>query len=285
MKTKSLFQYPLIFIMVLLSIGCSSTNYIEIESKNYDTRVKYIVLHFTSEDINESLRLLTANSSRSVSSHYLISDRQQSQNSSKPKVYKLVDEEFRAWHAGSSFWDGERGINDNSIGIEIVNESKCSVPVVYLENYSDINTKCKFEIYPEEQIEELIKLIKSIKKRHPKIKSKNIIGHSDIAPKRKIDPGPLFPWKQLFDVGIGAWYSDEIYQSFLRNFSDKMPTVKEVQEQLFRYGYDIKISGYEDKQSRDNVRAFQLHFRPSKYDGYIDAETAAIIFSLNKIYK
>tara|TARA_B100000963_G_scaffold360329_1_gene390764 strand:- start:1104 stop:1958 length:855 start_codon:yes stop_codon:yes gene_type:complete len=284
MSTIKLFHFIKIFFLIITVISCSNTRFINVKSENYDTRIKYIILHFTSEDFNESIRLLTTRSARPVSSHYLISNKNLNQNDIKTNIYQLVDEKYRAWHAGVSYWNGERGLNDISIGIEIVNQSRCSQSISVLKSYSKLLEKCIFEDYPKEQIDKVIYLINDIVSRNPRIKSKNIIGHSDIAPDRKIDPGPLFPWKKLYENGIGAWYEDNDFNYYFDQFSNNMPTTKIVQSELLDYGYDIELTGVADKQTSEVVRAFQLHFRPQKFDGVIDRETAAIIFALNNKY-
>ena len=119
----------------------------------------------------------------------------------------------------------------------------------------------------------------------PNIKPNNIVGHSDIAPDRKIDPGPFFPWFKLYERGFGAWYEASDYEYFLNKFNNELPNIMKLQEALANYGYEIEATGVEDKQSKNAVRAFQLHFRPNKYDGLFDKETAAIIYALNKKYK
>ena len=110
------------------------------------------------------------------------------------------------------------------------------------------------------------------------------MAHSDIAPKRKLDPGPLFPWEELAISGIGAWYNNNDYRLYYDEFNENMPRLKFLQERLRDFGYKIDITGSNDKQSIAAVRAFQLHFRPKNYDGYFDAETSAILFSLLKKY-
>ena len=100
------------FLLTIILVSCSGTKFINVESENYDTRVKYLVLHFTSEGFDESMRLLTTESSRPVSAHYLISNETYKGNNSKDGIYQLVEEKYRAWHAGISYWNGERGIND-----------------------------------------------------------------------------------------------------------------------------------------------------------------------------
>ena len=273
MYLKKDFLYLLIFIFL---IGCSSNNYIIVDSENYDSRVKYLVIHYTSEGLEDSINLLTTKTNHPVSSHYLIAEDAQ--------IYQLVSETKRAWHAGKSFWRGERGLNDSSIGIEIVNKSGCMMPMERLITFYEILEYCNFVEYPKVQINQLIKLSKEIIARHPRIKPYNIVAHSDIAPTRKIDPGPLFPWKDLADQGVGAWYDQIDYISFQEIFSKKLPDLKLLQKKLRKLGYEIEPTGANDFQSISAIRSFQLHFRPKKYDGFFDVETAAILYALLKKY-
>ena len=264
-----------LFFFIILS-GCTSNKYTFIESENFDSRVKYLVIHFTSENLQDSIQLLTKKTNYPVSSHYLIGE--------NAKTYKLVNETNRAWHAGASYWQGERGLNDSSIGIEIVNDSGCNVPIYKPDNIIDLSQNCKFLEYPKNQIKQVIKLSKEIISRHPRIKPYNVVAHSDIAPTRKIDPGPLFPWRELAAAGVGAWYDSEDYNAYLSIFKNELPDLVVLQKDLKRFGYDIEISGVNDFQSITAVRAFQLHFRPSKYDGYFDAETTSALYALLKKY-
>ena len=273
MYLKKDFLYLLIFIFL---IGCSSNNYIIVDSENYDSRVKYLVIHYTSEGLEDSIDLLTTKKDHPVSAHYLIAE--------DAKIYQLVSETKRAWHAGKSFWRGERGLNDSSIGIEIVNKSGCMMPMERLITFYEILEYCNFVEYPKVQINQLIKLSKEIIARHPRIKPYNIVAHSDIAPTRKIDPGPLFPWKDLADQGVGAWYDQIDYISFQEIFSKKLPDLKLLQKKLRKLGYEIEPTGANDFQSISAIRSFQLHFRPKKYDGFFDVETAAILYALLKKY-
>ena len=273
MYLKKDFLYLLIFIFL---IGCSSNNYIIVDSENYDSRVKYLVIHYTSESLEDSINLLTTKKDHPVSAHYLIAE--------DAKIYQLVSETKRAWHAGKSFWRGERGLNDSSIGIEIVNKSGCMMPMERLITFYEILEYCNFVEYPKVQINQLIKLSKEIIARHPRIKPYNIVAHSDIAPTRKIDPGPLFPWKDLADQGVGAWYDQIDYISFQEIFSKELPNLKLLQEKLRKLGYEIEPTGANDFQSISAIRSFQLHFRPKKYDGFFDVETAAILYALLKKY-
>ena len=272
-------------ILVLFLVSCSNA-VINNKSENYDSRVRFLIIHYTSENFAESLRLLTQRTDRPVSAHYLIPESNDvTYKKNNLRIYQLVDENNRAWHAGLSYWDGERGLNDNSIGIEIVNTSGCDKSINQLDRFEDLQASCNFKEFDGGQIDLVVNLLQGIIERHPNIKPKNIVGHSDIAPDRKIDPGPFFPWFKLYERGFGAWYEASDYEYFLNKFNNELPNIMKLQEALANYGYEIEATGVEDKQSKNAVRAFQLHFRPNKYDGLFDKETAAIIYALNKKYK
>ena len=108
---------------------------------------------------------------------------------------------------------------------------------------------------------------------------------SDIAPSRKVDPGPLFPWRQLYEAGFGIWYEESDVGQFREIFDARLPTVDELQKEISVLGYPIQLSGAEDLQSQMVVRSFQMRFRSDKYDGFFDAETAAILYALTKKYR
>ena len=152
------------------------------KSLNFDLRKKkisFLIFHYTeTRDLAKAIKLLT-DKKRRVSCHYIID--------TNGKIYNLVDEKKRAWHAGESMWKKSKDINSRSIGIEIVYPGEISG-----------------KKYKKEQIESLIKLSSSLKKKY-KIFNKNILGHSDIAPNRKIDPGIYFPWEALSKNSIGLW--------------------------------------------------------------------------------
>jgi N-acetylmuramoyl-L-alanine amidase len=186
-------------------------------------------------------------------------------------VYKLMDENQRAWHAGESQWQGRTWLNSSSIGIEIVNPG-----------YKDTSTGRLWYPYSEAQIESLITLLKDISKRNG-ISPRHIIGHSDIAPLRKLDPGPLFPWKRLAAEGLGLWPNEQgvARQQAIFN-SNPLPEIGWFQAQLARLGYDTPQTGELDVATRHVLAAFQMHYRPARFDGTPDAQTAALLLVLNQ---
>lgn len=227
-----------------------------VQAKSQNSRVDFVVLHYTSASNEASLKIL---SQRNVSSHYLITDEP------RPRVYLLVDENRRAWHAGVSQWYGRTDMNSGSIGIEIVNQGR----------QGDA-----WEPYSPAQIRVLTILLKDIVARH-QIKALNIVGHSDIAPQRKIDPGPLFPWRELARQGLGRWYDENRMPAYRDEFQRLgTPDIVWVQKELRRVGYDAPSSGMLDKATRNVLAAFQMHYRPELYDGNPDAETLAILKAL-----
>lgn len=224
-----------------------------------DSRVRFIVLHYTSENNEDSLRILTKNR---VSSHYLLTDGQE------PVLYRLVDENRRAWHAGSSQWYGYKSLNAMSVGIEIVNKGPLNPE------------KTLWEPYSSRQIDILAALLKDLARRH-RIHPRNIVGHSDIAPQRKIDPGPLFPWGALARQGIGRWYNESRVRQHEAMFrSTGLPDIFWFQEKLRHIGYEVAFGANNEAQTRKVLQAFQMHYRPQRYDGEPDIRTAAILMDL-----
>lgn len=257
-----------------------------VESANKNSRIDYLVIHATSEDFAESLRLLTTRTSNPVSSHYLVpAPGDDSYPRNDLRVYSLVDEELRAWHAGVSHWAGEESLNDRSIGIEVVNEFKCTETGSPISEIDVDEFICTFPPYADEQIELLIELVQDILARYPAINPIDVVGHSDIAIMRKSDPGPLFPWQQLHEAGIGAWPDGDTVGKYADEFRLRMPMLTEVQQALSRLGYEVEVTGEFDQQTRIAIRAMQLHFRPAEYDGFLDYETAAILWALVEKYR
>jgi len=272
---------------VALLPGCASQgDTVVVNSENQDTRVRIIVIHHTSEDFQGSLDILTRDSARPVSSHYLVPEPgDPSYTDKKLKVYALVPEEGRAWHAGDSYWAGKTALNDMSVGIEVVNQTYCrnsEQPALPGQPPARI---CFYPDFPESQLAMLIELLKGITARHPEVKPVDIVGHSDIAPQRKIDPGPRFPWQRLYRLGFGAWYDDDTVFRYWERFRLELPPVLTLQTALHEYGSAIELSGVNDEQSRNVVRAFQLHFRPWLVSSEFDAETAAILYALLEKYR
>ena len=273
-------------IVVALLAGCASSKFVFVESENFDERVRHIVIHYTSENFEDSLRLLTEKTIYPVSSHYLIPERADpSYLPGSLRIHSLVRERDRAWHAGRSSWFGQTDLNYSSIGIELVNLSGCDQPIQELGNDLDFHENCQFREFDDRQIELLIRLLKGILNRYPNIEPINIMGHSDIAPSRKVDPGPTFPWRRLYEEGLGIWYDDDDYKLFIKRLTNNPPTIDDMQKKLGDLGYRIEDTGIEDLKSQLVVRAFQMRFREGAYSGFLDLETMAIISALHKKYK
>ena len=286
---KNIPTFALASLLTLSLIGCVTTpkpqvatteSYI-VDSDTYPStgksqRIKSIVLHYTVSDNARSIQLLT---NGNVSSHYLILDNDDN------KIYSLVPESERAWHAGAGGFAGRTILNDTSIGIEIVNKG---IKPQYLralkDSELDYHPYEHFVAFDEWQIKKVAQLVQDIAKRYD-ISPKNIIGHSDLAPSRKIDPGAKFPWERLYkEYGVGAWYDEADKQLFINQVPLATPTIPEIKQAFRDYGYQINDSDEWDKASRDVVYAFQLHFRPQHPTGELDLETYAILKALNKKY-
>ena len=270
-------------VVLAASAGCSPFPIVDVPSRNQQSRITHLVLHFTSEHFARSLDLLAGHGESRVSVHYLVPEPgDETYPHADLRVYRLVPEERRAWHAGRSYWAGTTVLNGSSLGIEIVNRSAC------VDESPDEPTPetqvCTLLGYPEAQIDLVVRLAADILARNPDIDPVDVVGHGDIAPTRRVDPGPLFPWKRLHDAGIGAWYDDETVARWRRELGQS-PDVALVQRALNAYGYDVDETGDNDVQSRYAVRAFQMHFRPADYAGTVDTETAAILFALLEKYR
>jgi N-acetylmuramoyl-L-alanine amidase len=220
--------------MTLRIVECRSPNH---DERPPEAEIDILVLHYTGmKTADEALARLCDPEAR-VSAHYTIAQ--------DGRVYRHVPEEQRAWHAGVSYWAGERNVNARSIGIELVNPGH----------------EFGYEKFPEAQIGALIDLAHGILSRHP-ITPGRVIGHSDVAPARKQDPGELFPWSQLAEYGIGLWPA----------FSGFPPSDGSHVHQLAQIGYGLPPDT--DVPFETVVTAFQRHWRPSNVDGVMDAETA-----------
>lgn len=289
----------LLAVLLLVTTGCATqtssqvksgvADSVTIESENQDTRVRIIVIHHTTSDFHDSFHVLTKKTSRPVSSHYLIPEPGDSTYPETDlKLYALVPEEKRAWHAGSSYWAGKTSLNDMSVGIELVNQTYCrnsEQPIPADQEDQEPARICFYPDFDDTQLAILTDLLKGILERHPDVKPTDIIGHADITPQRKIDPGPRFPWQRLHGLGIGAWYDDDTVFKYWEQFRQEMPPVLTLQTALNDYGYDIELSGENDKQSRNVVRAFQMHFLPWQVSGEFTDQTVAILYALLEKYR
>ncbi|CNC15494.1 N-acetylmuramoyl-L-alanine amidase [Yersinia alsatica] len=233
-------------------------------------RVRFLVLHYTAIDDAESLKVLTQGQ---VSAHYLVKTHPDTLDG-KPVVLQLVPESQRAWHAGVSNWHGRSSLNDTSIGIEIVNKG-----------FTEKMLGREWYPYNESQIKLIERLTKDIVERY-NIDPTDVVAHSDIAPLRKSDPGPLFPWQRLALLGIGAWPDDATVTKYIdgRNKRD-MASVSVIQQALARYGYQIPQSGELDDETKQVIKAFQMHFRAQDFSGVPDVETEAIALALVEKYR
>ncbi len=268
-----------------LLTSCASTPYEFTQSANYSHRVKFLVMHYTAIDFEKSMRALVDEGG--LSAHYLLPElNDPSYPEDELKVIQLVDEHDRAWHAGTSFWQGREDLNDQSIGIEIVNVPSCHYPEVkpdeQMEN--DASKLCIFPDFDAKQIALLIELSKGILARNPDIGPTQVVGHSDIAPTRKNDPGPRFPWYQLYQAGIGAWYDSDTVDKYWQQFSLVKPSISLMQKALRGYGYDVHVTNQLDPQTLDTLSAFQMHFLPWHVSGNADARSAAVLFALMQKY-
>ncbi|ALP39671.1 N-acetylmuramoyl-L-alanine amidase [Aeromonas schubertii] len=225
-------------------------------------------MHYTALNFKESVTTLTGDS---VSAHYLVPNPKEASyvaaGFKDMRIFNLVDENERAWHAGVSSWAGRSNLNDTAIGIEMVN-------MAY-----DTPQGIVFPSFEEAQIDAVTLLAADIIKRYPDITPTNVIGHSDISVGRKSDPGAAFPWKALYDAGVGAWYDEVTKTDYYNKFNMGLPSKADIIAKLSKYGYDT--SGATAESGFKNlIRAFQLHFRPRSYTGAVDVETVAILYAL-----
>jgi len=224
--------------------------------------IKFIILHYTGmKKESEAINKLT-NIQSEVSSHYLIKD--------NGSIFTLVPDLYVAWHAGKSSWKNYKSLNQNSIGIEITNPGH------------DFDYK-KFS---KKQISSVLKLSRMLIKKY-KVSPKNILGHSDVAPQRKKDPGEKFPWEYLSKNKIGLWHTLK-RQELIKNRNFKINQIEKefFFDNLIKIGYSKKNLRGPDKNKylRDVAKAFQRRFRQELVDGKIDRECLLISTNLLKRY-
>ncbi len=227
-------------------------------SPNFNERAgppDILLLHYTGMESGEAAIARLRDPEAKVSSHYVVEE--------DGRIFTLVAEERRAWHAGVSFWKGERDINGRSIGIEIVNPGH----------------EFGYRPFPDAQIAAVIALATDIRSRWT-IADGDIIGHSDVAPSRKIDPGELFPWKTLAEAGHGLWVEPDPAPGAPLAEGAEGAGVFAFQAGLTRLGYECPPSGQFDSATTTVVSAFQRHWRPHQVDGIADGETRARLIAL-----
>jgi len=287
MKSDGHLRRTILLAIALGVGGCTaSSSIVHVPSANQDGRVRFLVLHFTDENFDRSLDLLTRPHENPVSAHYLVS-RAGEYGRAAPTVLRLVDESQRAWHAGPSRFQGHELLNDDSVGIEIVYESHCprEPPRPAGTSPGEWEAACAYPPYPADQIAVVIKLGQDIIRRHPEIDATRVVGHSDIQPENKTDPGPRFPWAQLASAGVGAWYDAADVDYYRAHFAAHEPSTLLLQEALAAYGYGNEASGVVDRRTRELLFAFQSHFLPEHRTGAVDAESAAALFALLAKYR
>ncbi len=277
--------------IVSILAGCAASGPVQVESENQDSRVAVVVLHFTVSDFADSMHVLTKRTSRPVSSHYLIPEPgDDSYDGDKLQVYQLVDEDRRAWHAGVGSWRGMKKLNNMSVGIEIVNQAHCHEATDETEPAEPTTADwaseriCFYPDFAEEQMALVAETLEGILARHPDVPPTHVIGHSDLAPQRKIDPGPRFPWQWLYTQGFGAWYDDDTVARYWDRFRLDMPGIGRLQEALEIYGYEIELTGEYDEQTRNVISAFQMHFLPWEVTGQPSPATVAVLYALIEKY-
>lgn len=228
-------------------------------SPNHNERsgeVSLLLLHYTGMTSGEEALQRLCDPRAEVSAHYVVDE--------DGTILQLVPESRRAWHAGRSYWKGERDINSRSIGIEIVNPGH--------EN--------GYRPFPEAQVAAVIDLARDICARHA-IAPQDVLAHSDVAPERKEDPGELFPWDRLALAGVGLWVDPEPVSGgrFFQQ-GDRGQPVEALQSMLALYGFEMPITGVFDARTRAAVAAFQRHHRRERVDGIADMSTITTLHRL-----
>lgn len=228
-------------------------------SPNFDTRPgppDMLVLHYTGMESGEAALQRLRDPAAKVSAHYLVEE--------DGRVFALAPEARRAWHAGVSVWRGERDVNALSIGVELVNPGH----------------EHGYRAFPPAQIDALVALLDAVRGRWT-IPDARILGHSDVAVGRKIDPGERFPWAELAARGHGLWVEPaSAPPGAPLQVGSEGVGVFALQAGLTRLGYDLPPSGRYEADTAAVVEAFQRHWRPARVDGAADGETRARLMAL-----
>lgn len=231
-------------------------------SPNFDQRrapPDAIVLHYTGMQSGQAAIDRLRDPEARVSAHWVVEE--------DGRLFRLVDEARRAWHAGKGVWQGETDLNHASIGIEIVNPGH----------------EWGYRPFPDAQIATVIALVGAIRERWA-VPDARIIAHSDLAPDRKEDPGELFPWKRLAEAGHGLWFEPAAERIAALGGpigpGDQGLGVIVLRSGLHRLGYGLQPGGDYDDETRQTVTAFQRHWRQERVDGIADGETRARLVGL-----
>lgn len=225
-------------------------DFIQTPSPNFDERrqpLSMLVLHYTGMETGQRALERMCDPEAKVAAHYMVEE--------DGRIFQLVDEAKRAWHAGVASWNGVEDINSRSIGVEIVNGG---------HDYG-------LPDYPREQMEAVIALCKDIQTRNS-ILPADIVGHSDIAPGRKLDPGEHFPWQQLAENGIGVWPPMDRLALSVGDIS-----------QLIDIGYNVSAMP-DEEEHRNLITAFQQRWLPNDVTGEGDLETLCRISQIAEVY-
>ncbi len=232
----------------------TALNFIQAPSPNFDDRklpVSALILHYTGMETGPKALERLCDPEAKVSAHYLVEE--------DGRIFQMVEEGDRAWHAGVSEWRGISDINSASIGIEIVNGGHdFGLPE-----------------FPKIQIESVTALCQNIATRHDIV---DVLGHSDVAPARKQDPGERFPWQELAQAGIGEWpddISDDRRILFEADSRDRGVSV--IQAGLAHIGYSARVTGIMDEPTRLIIASLQRRYRQDQVDGLVDIQTMEII--------
>ena len=235
--------------------------FIDAPSANFDPRQAppdMLVLHYTGMCTGAAALERLRDPAAQVSAHYVVEE--------DGRIFRLVAEERRAWHAGVASWRGQSDVNGASIGVEIVNPGH----------------EFGYRAFPQAQIDAVIALVADIRSRWT-IDDGCIVGHSDVAPERKQDPGELFPWQTLAEAGHGLWAEPPAAPGAPLGEGEAGAGVFALQAGLTRLGYDCAPSGTFDARTTAVVRAFQRHWRPARLDGIADGETRARLIGLLRL--
>ena len=234
----------------------------------------YVILHHTAQNsVDHTLKTFTLPRT-AVSSHYVIGR--------NGEIYQMLNDYYRAWHAGTGSWGNNTDLNSSSIGIELDNNG--------------------FEPFAEEQISSLLELLEILKEKYS-IPTKNFIGHSDIAPSRKVDPNATFPWKRLAEEGFGLWYDNDILmpevildgqlpKAIKIEARDSLAGEKNLQDSLSQEDYPeridpkiaLKIIGYDVNDLDAAIRAFKLHFIQEDISSELTEKDLNILYNLYRKY-